>query len=278
MTHPDLAPTDIVVGIDGSAPSRKALRWAVMEASRRAARLKIITAYMLTWPPEAFGGLGQLPQYAQDRFDQIAAEAVAEARALAPGLEVTGTAVPGEPASQLVDASRLAAMVVVGNRGHGGFASLLLGSVSQHVAAHAAGPIVVVRGHADVRDGPVVVGVDDTPSAQRALELAFEEAERRGCALTAVRGYLTSIPPDDLDATLTPWRDKYPTVAVRAITRLGNPASNLVELSATAGLLIVGSRGHGVLVGSLLGSVGLQLLHHADCPVMIVHTPTGLAR
>jgi nucleotide-binding universal stress UspA family protein len=77
---------------------------------------------------------------------------------------------------------------------------------------------------------------------------------------------------DELNAALASWRDKYPTVPVRAVIGPGSPAKNLVELSSEAGLLIVGNRGHGALVGSLLGSVCLQLLHHADCPVMIVHS------
>jgi nucleotide-binding universal stress UspA family protein len=284
--------TDIVVGIDGSAESKKALRWAAAEARRQDARLSIVTAYAYIWPLEAFGGLAEQPDYARQVFTEIVDSAVAEARALEPGVEVTGAVVLGEPVPTLLDAGRDAAMVVVGSRGHGGFASLLLGSVSQQVATHATGPVVVVRGRADAPGDPIVVGVDESLSAQRALELAFEQAQRRGCALRAVRGYALPIPPgggdmppllydqnvvrdaaaDDLNAALAPWREKYPTVEVQALIGPGSPAKNLVELSGEAGLLIVGSRGHGAIVGTLLGAVGLQLLHHADCPVMIVHS------
>ena len=283
--------TDIIVGIDGSENSRTALRWAAAEARLRAAHLKILTAYSWTWPDE-FDGLSELPEGLGQRFEEVASEAIAEARVLEPGVEVTGAAVPGDPAAALLEAGRTAAMVVVGNRGHGGFASLLLGSVSQQVATHAAGPVVVVRGRTDAPPGPIVVGVDGSPSAQRALELGFEEAYRRDCELVAVRSYPVPFPPrgnavppllydedsvskaaaDDLNAALAPWRDSKPTVPVRAVVGPGSPAKNLVDLSSDAGLLIVGSRGHGALVGSLLGSVGLQLLHHADCPVMIVHS------
>jgi len=77
---------------------------------------------------------------------------------------------------------------------------------------------------------------------------------------------------EDLNAALAPWRDKHPTMPVTAVIGPWSPAKNLVDASSEAGLLIVGSRGHGALVGSLLGSVGLQLLHHADCLVMIVHS------
>jgi nucleotide-binding universal stress UspA family protein len=75
----------------------------------------------------------------------------------------------------------------------------------------------------------------------------------------------------DLDATLAPWRDKYPAVRVKTLIEPGSPAQNLIDVSRSAALIIVGSRGYGPLVGSLAGSVGQQLLHHADCPVMIVH-------
>jgi nucleotide-binding universal stress UspA family protein len=286
MRHPD-----IVVGTDGSEQSRTAVRWAAAEARLRAAPLKILTAYSWNGPPEVFGSMGDLPDVIAQQFEQLAADAVAEARAVEPGFEVSGAAVVGDPASVLLDAGRTAAMLVVGNRGRGGFASLLLGSVSQQVATHAAGPVVVVRGLAHTASGPVVVGVDGSASAQRALALGFEEAQRRGSGLFAVRSYPVPMPPygmdlpplpydqdaawrdatRDLDATLTPWRDKYPTVPVQTLTEPGSPAKNLVDVSRDAALLIVGSRGHGALVGSLLGSVGQQLLHHAGCPVMIVH-------
>jgi nucleotide-binding universal stress UspA family protein len=286
MRHPD-----IVVGTDGSEQSRTAVRWAAAEARLRAASLKILTAYSWNWPPEAFGSMGELPDVIAQQFDQLAADAAAEARALEPGIEISGAAVIGDPASVLLDAGRTAAMLVVGNRGRGGFASLLLGSVSQQVTTHATGPVVVVRGRADTASGPVVVGVDGSASAQRALALGFDEAQRRGSGLLAVRSYPVPMPPygmevpplaydqdaawrdaaRDLDATLTPWRDKYPAVPVQTLTEPGSPAKNLVDVSRDATLLIVGSRGHGALIGSLLGSVGQQLLHHAGCPVMIAH-------
>jgi nucleotide-binding universal stress UspA family protein len=77
---------------------------------------------------------------------------------------------------------------------------------------------------------------------------------------------------EDLHSALAPWREKYPTVAVQTVVEPGSPAKHLVELSADAALLVVGSRGRGAFVGTLLGSVGQQLLHHADCPVMIVRS------
>jgi nucleotide-binding universal stress UspA family protein len=286
MRHPD-----IVVGIDGSEQSRAAVRWAAAEARRHDAPLKILTAYSWNGPAEALGGVGELPDVIAQQFDQMATAAAAEARALEPGIDVSGAAVIGDPASTLRRAGRTAAMLVVGNRGRGGLASLLLGSVSQQIATHATCPVVVVRGRRETPSGPITVGVDGSASAQRALAPAFDQAQRRGCGLLAVRSYPLSMPsigmavpplpydPDaasrdaarELDATLTPWRDKYPAVRVKVLIEPGSPAKNLIDVSSEAALVIVGSRGHGPLVGSLLGSVGQQLLHHADCPVMIVH-------
>jgi len=283
--------TDIVVGTDGSEQSRTAVRWAAAEARLHAASLKILAAYAWSGPPEAFGGVGDRPDVVAQRFDEMAAAAAAEARALEPGIEVTGAAVIGDPASALLQAGRTATMLVVGNRGRGGFASLLLGSVSQQVATHATGPVVVVRGRTDRRSGPIVVGVDGSASAEHTLALGFDEAQLRGRGLLAVHSCPMPMPaygmdmpalpydPDtvwrdaarNLDAILTPWRDKYPAVPVKTLTQPGNAANALVEVSRDAALLIAGSRGHGELAGSLFGSVGLHLLHHAECPVLIVH-------
>lgn len=284
--------TDIVVGTDGSEQSRTAVRWAAAEARLRAAPLKILTAYPWNGPPESVSAVGQPPDVIAQWFDERAATAAAETRALVPGIEVSAATAIGDPASALLAAGRTAAMLVVGSRGRGGFASLLLGSVSQQVATHATGPVVVVRGRADTVSGPIVVGVDGTASAQRALALGFDEAQQRGCGLLAVRSYPVPIPAygmemapllydqdtalrdaaRDLDAALAPWRDKYPAIPVKTLTEPGSPAKTLVDASTGATLIVVGSRGHGELVGSLLGSVGQQLIHHAGCPVMIVHT------
>jgi nucleotide-binding universal stress UspA family protein len=283
--------TGIVVGTDGSEQSRTAVRWAAAEAGLRGAPLKVLIAYSWSGPPEAFGGAGVRPDVVARRFEEVAAAAAAEARATEPGIEITASAVIGDPASALLHSGRTAAMLVVGNRGRGGFASLLLGSVSQRVATHATGPVVVVRGRTGRRSGPIVVGVADRASAQHTLAPGFDEAQLRGCGLLAVHSCPMPMPPyamdmpalpydpdavwrdaaRELDAILMPWRDKYPAVPVKTLTRPGSPAKNLVDVSGDAALLIVGSRGHGELVGSLFGSVGQQLLHHADCPVLIVH-------
>jgi nucleotide-binding universal stress UspA family protein len=140
-----------------------------------------------------------------------------------------------------------------------------------------------------VSDCPVIVGVDGSPASDHAVRIAFEEAIARGAGVLAVRVYVprsaglgvdVSVPVEDpvqrreaelrdLTDDIAAWRDKYPDVPVSAVALDGHTAEVLIGLSSSAQLMVVGTRGHGGFAGLLLGSVGLQLLHHADCPVLI---------
>lgn len=283
--------TGIVVGFDGSAQSRAALRFAVAQAQRMRTPVRVVTAYDYNWGAGRFGGSEELERAVREQREKILADAIDEVRATGPDVAVTGSAVLGEPAITLLNAGRTAALTVVGNRGHGGFGSLLLGSVSQKVATHARHAVVVVRGSVDTATGPVIVGVDHTDHSEHTIGAAFEEAVRRGCGVIAIHAYelpaayglmaMSVLPykPEDihaaeaaaLDNAVQPWREKYPEVQVETLVARGTPGRVLVDVSSNAGLVVVGSRSHGGVTGTVLGSVGLQLLHHADCPVMIVH-------
>lgn len=140
----------IVVGMDGSARSMAALEWAVAEARVRGCGVKIVMAWQ---HPQAYGaadvwGLGTDPSL--DAAEVLASAADAEAERLAeqaaPARDVpmTWETVEGHPAEVLVGISGNADLLVVGSRGHGGFVGMLLGSVSQHVVAHAKCPVLVV--------------------------------------------------------------------------------------------------------------------------------------
>jgi nucleotide-binding universal stress UspA family protein len=139
----------IVVGIDGSRDSQLALEWAVGEAMVRQLPLTVLSVYH---PVAAYwGGAVLVPEdpSVADRARDEAREATEKALALF-GDErpdhVTVEAVTGVAAEELVSASKDAAMVVVGARGSGGFARLLLGSVSDQVARHAHCPVVIIPG------------------------------------------------------------------------------------------------------------------------------------
>ncbi|NJC67446.1 universal stress protein [Planosporangium flavigriseum] len=237
----------------------------------------------------------ELADQVRDFAASVVDAAVAEARTTAPHARVHGVAVEGEPVPVLLEAAAEAGMVVVGSRGAGGFASLLAGSVSVRLATQAPCPVTVVRGRTTADTGLVVVGVDGSPAADVAAGVAFEEASRRGCALVAVWAFYVPLPartmgpppivcdPVEVAADIrsalvgqvAKWRDKYPDVPVEYAVIQGSAAAALTDQSRRAQLVVVGSRGHGRAAGLLLGSVGLQLIHHADCPVLVARTPTG---
>jgi nucleotide-binding universal stress UspA family protein len=137
----------IVVGYDGSTHGHAALRWAVDEARLRHARLRVVHAWQLVYV-EGYPYTGPLadPDGAGTSAKQMVADAVADATAGAEAdIEVEQVVLCGTPASALLEHSKDADLLVVGSRGHGGFAGLLLGSVSNQVTHHATCPVVVVR-------------------------------------------------------------------------------------------------------------------------------------
>jgi nucleotide-binding universal stress UspA family protein len=285
----------IVVGVDGSAPSITAVRWAAAEAWLRDAELQVLFAYQTAVPGADFTASVSFQRAADEQATAVVEAAVAEARAVAGALAVTGSAVRGYPAQALLKAAEETDLLVVGNRGRGGFHGLLSGSVSAQVATYASGPVVVVRGRPETATnsatGPIVVGVDGSHRSEVAIEAAVREsALRRRAVIEIVTTYPTpmDVPQFDtvqfdtgqLEAELrlqqqrlfTAARAKHPDlpeVLVEQRVIEGGPAAVLMEKSMQAQLVVVGARGYGGFEGLLLGSVGLELLHHADCPVLI---------
>jgi nucleotide-binding universal stress UspA family protein len=134
----------IVVGVDGSPGARVALEFAAREAALRIARLRIICAWEV--PPFVYPSGFALPHDGfRDGAETIVGEAVAAAKAHEPTVECEGKAVQGQPAGVLLREASNADLIVVGRRGHGGFTSLLLGSISHQVVQHAPCPVTVVR-------------------------------------------------------------------------------------------------------------------------------------
>jgi nucleotide-binding universal stress UspA family protein len=135
----------IVVGVDGSCGSREALRFAVEEARLRNAALRVVTA----WHVRPIAYSGGFPVAVDSReyeksAEAVGVEALAALREETVGVDVVRLAKEGPAAQVLLQEARGADLLVVGSRGHGGFASLLLGSVSQQVAHHASCPVVIV--------------------------------------------------------------------------------------------------------------------------------------
>ena len=136
----------IVVGVDGSKHGEAALEFAAQEAALREARLLIVYVWQLppiiapegVYPTEVF-------QSVRDEAEGVIQRAVARVAEVQPQVACDGKAIEGQPAAVLLEEAQGADMIVVGSRGHGGFASLLLGSVSQQIVHHAPCPVVIVR-------------------------------------------------------------------------------------------------------------------------------------
>ncbi|SDE59318.1 universal stress protein [Pseudonocardia oroxyli] len=281
----------VVVGVDGSASGSEAVCWAAREAARRRVGLRLVSALVLP-EPNHLGNPGLGTSYKRtmtEAAEQVLADAVALARGVEPGLEMHSELRSGFAIPVLLAESDRAGLVVVGSRGLGGFTGLLVGSVAIALAARGASPVVVVRGDAeegpdDVR--PVVVGVDGSPVSEEALALAFEEAALHRAPLLALHTWQDDVvelgiaPLVDwngveaeehalLAERLAGWAEKYPDVEVRRRVVRDRPAAELVDLSRSARLVVVGSRGRGGVRGLVLGSVSHALVHHAQCPVLV---------
>jgi nucleotide-binding universal stress UspA family protein len=150
----------IVVGIEGSPGSRAALRWAIDEARVRNAVLDVVTAYLPTYVPAApdFGYVPLDPIDLVEEVRKMQDDVVESARATTDvaGIEIRQQLGRGRAADTLIAAADGASMLVVGNRGRGGFRGMLLGSVSQQIAQHATCPVVIVRADMDLDDETVI--------------------------------------------------------------------------------------------------------------------------
>jgi nucleotide-binding universal stress UspA family protein len=140
----------ILVGVDGSPASRKALEWASDEAVRHGSELVLLTAYLALPPPLGFGTVSvhevqSASEAASKAAEQLLMETIRDVLGEDPPVLVHPRVKEGNAAKLLIDLSEDADVVVVGSRGYGGFAGLLLGSVSQNVAAHAKCTVVVAR-------------------------------------------------------------------------------------------------------------------------------------
>ncbi|MEU6541372.1 universal stress protein [Streptomyces sp. NPDC047000] len=282
----------LVVGVDGSEPSLRAVDWAADEAVLRGLPLRLVYADLWErYEGKAFAGeLEKAPE--EIRADDIVASAARRARGRQPALGIGTEVLPEEPEYGLVREARDAALVVVGSRGRSGLAELLLGSVSLTVAAHAACPVIVLRGSHDNQavpgtHGRIVLAVGDEGKESPAVRFAYEEARRRKVPLEAVRVWrhpahettdhpLMSGEParlheeqaaGALEAALAGAPDD-----VRVVRRTveGHARRVLVGLSHGADLLIVGAERRDAAVGLQLGRVAHAVLHHSACPVAVV--------
>ncbi|HKQ41575.1 MAG TPA: universal stress protein [Pseudonocardia sp.] len=279
----------VVVGVDGSASATRAVEWAAREAHRRGVRLRIVRAFSWTTADHPTGWVARYRDEMLDVSRRQVARAVRVAADARPDVEAESQVEIGAPIEVLSSEARRAQLLVLGDRGLGEVAGLVLGSVAVSLAARGACPVVVVRGERAGADGPVVVGVDGSPVSEAALAFAFDAAAARGVDLVAVHAWSPTAIDEELaslvewDASaesavlaerLAGWGQKYPQVAVRRTVVRDGAVRALVTASAGAQLVVVGSRGRGNAAGLLLGSVSHGVLHGAHCPVAVVRPGT----
>jgi nucleotide-binding universal stress UspA family protein len=234
--------------------------------------------------------LGSMPRRAL-------AEAITRAGEVAPDLLIDTDLLTGPPALMVTGSGSGALMLVVGARGAGGFAAMLLGSVSRYAAMHASCPVVVVREETGAVHREVVVGIRDPHDATATLPFAFDEAARRGATLVAVHAWHSlpapfgepgaepgaretvahpanhgKVPADvsrNLAETLRAWREKYQDLPVREDIVRGHPARVLASYTARADLVVIGRHG-GHDTGPAIGAVQHGVLNHAHGPVAVI--------
>jgi nucleotide-binding universal stress UspA family protein len=281
----------VVVGIDGSPSSLDAVHAAATEAALRHRPLHVVHAFV--WPTLIAAAppdvVGPSLQAFRDQAQAFVAEAVQLAAKVAPDVRTTSQVVTGGAVPVLLAASRHADLLVLGDRGLGGVSGLFVGSVAVQAATYGACPVLVVRG-GHCPTGPVVVGVDGSATSALALDFAVEEAALRGAELIALHawngGSSTEL-NDTLPMTYEFWSGedqenrvlaeslaglakRYPDVLIRRQVVRGSARHLLADVSRTAGLVVVGDRGHGGFAGLLLGSVSQHLIYHAACPIAVV--------
>ncbi|MGW0252074.1 universal stress protein [Nocardia goodfellowii] len=275
----------IVVGVDGSEQAEAAVRWAAADAARSRAPLHLIDAIGL---PIDYAFSWRVPiddtPLRREATEKLALGVRIATEAAAPDT-ITTEITDAPPIPVLLDHSESARMVVVGARGLGAIRRRLLGSVSSALARHAQCPVAIIPGLEEYCTGPVVVGVDGSPTSNAALAIAFDEASRRHADLVAVTtwydpGYYT--PRAEIEAlaqdcsadSLAGYAEKYPDVTVRPTVAEADPADQLITESRDAQLIVVGSRGRGGFARMTLGSVSEAVLHRTEIPILIVRPST----
>lgn len=269
----------ILVGYDGSARSARALSWAAREAAARGESLAVCYARQAGPASDAVGKV-----LAHRGGEQILAQGVRLAQGAGKGIKVEALLADGPAAGALCEHSGRADMVVVGSHGQGGgVPGTLLGSVSSQVAEYAEGRVVVERARwravGQYVPGPVVAGADGSVGSQAALRFAFEEAGLRAapllvvCALADCPARLGSEQQlqENVERLLDRLEKEHPEVTVLRQVTAGGPLNALLAAAHDAQMVVVGARGLGGVRGMRLGSVARGVLHHAPCPVGIVH-------
>lgn len=285
----------IVVGVDGSETSDRAVDWAAEQARLEGRALTLVHATgaagpaALLWLDQA-GVDSEVAMDGVRREAEQLLDAVADrVAAAAPDVEVRGVVADLDARDLLLELAREAAMVVVGSRGRGPVKSLLLGSVAHALSRDPVCPVVVLRplGEPGVRRG-IVVGVDALGTSTAALAFAYRQASLRQQPLRVVhaiwdaRRSTGEVGPDEegydaerrmLAETLAGMAEQYPDVAAEPVLARGMVDRVLVRLAEGAELVVVGMHDRGGLAGLVRGRTASIVTEQSSGTVAVVREP-----
>lgn len=294
MDNERVTPGTVVVGVDGSQHAKRALTWAAEQAVLEGRPLTVVYAAgegdvrTAAWAGVEGAALYDLRDVLASAR-KVVQDALEIVESKYPELEAIGLPRIGDPRHVLVDLSQTAHLVVVGSRGRGTFASMLLGSVSVNVAKHARCPVIVTRPtpHGVVKDG-VLVGADGSPDSLPVIEFAFRQASLRGVPLTVMHtsfdvavavAAVTEVPTpaDDvedlrllLSESVAGLSEKFPDVHVTLELGYGLVDECLTRGTRPRDLIVVGRHPVHSLSKLLAGSMSTAVLERSDSPVAVV--------
>ena len=284
----------VVVGYDRSPSADRALAQAGREAAWCGAAVEVVTAFhwIAVTTPVAYVPMN-VEAALKTGAEETADTGVRWLREHQPGMSVGSRAIAGATADVIAAAARDAELLVLGNRGRGGFTGLLLGSVSMRTLGFASCPTMIVRGTPAEPAGSIVLGLDIDDPGEESIEFAFAEAALRKARLCVINAWgVNSAGGSDpgiaaeialakartavgaraaLESLLNPWLAKYPDVGLDIEVTDESPGAALVKAGKTTDLIVAGAhrRGDGSL-GMRVGPIAHAVLHHAECPVVIV--------
>ena len=279
----------ITVGFDGSTPAVEAVTWAAAEAKARGATLRIVSCYEIPLAGDAIGGWAGTEAYAtlMDASRDALAEMKHSVGTWAPEVQIITEPSAGPASSALVENVEPDDLVVVGASGRRGAKAAWLGSTPRHLVRHSPCPVVVVRGSASRgRPDRIVVGIDGSPSSERALQWATDEADLHQVGVLIVHSWL--YPYLAVDTASSQARDLTNVDAACLVERAvesarersaaeidsqlveGGAVTALLETVRDGDLLVLGSRGRGAVKANLFGSTVNSVLDRAEVPVVVV--------
>ncbi|BBX48695.1 universal stress protein [Mycobacterium cookii] len=290
----------ILVGVDGSAATLSAVRWAAHAAALRNVPLTlvhVVNARILGWSQVRVPtGIRQTQEKRAREFIKSAIKVAEESTGERGPLQIDSKVIYSATVPTLVGLSKEVEMVVVGYRGHGGvLVRNFLGSVSSGLVYQAHCPVAVIHDGkplvANVARAPVLLCIDGSPASEAATAIAFDEASRRGVGLVALYAWTgprgsgfngfrhvnwdarLSEEEETLAERLAGWHERYPDVGIVRKIETGDEENPLIEASKRSQLIVVGSHGRGELAGMLLGSVGSAVVNRARIPVIVAREP-----